>query len=300
MDTDEIILWVCLGVAGLLMLIFLIFAVTSGGIKAFLFYILFPLFVISFLVGMVLLVQLIIKLNDKLDGNTNGLNKKIDTNNFMIKDTIANVDDYLQNVDYTVIIEDRNVIIDPNNPEDYGTPYRYKPQLYEPSLEIPGVTGPEGLKSIRPSNEVLSENNVKSVIISQENNTDLITPIVEMSSKENVEVFSKEEIDDSNSITESLSVNETIDDSNSIAESLSVNETIDELSNNSILGSIDDLLSLFNEPLEYYEVMKEIVYEDKIEDDNTSVFTTSYNLENLYEIKPLHEEFLNFYDFFNE
>lgn len=285
MDTDEIVLWVCLGVAGLLMIFFLIFAVTTGGIKAFMFYILFPLFIISFLVGMVLLVQLIIKLNDKLDGNTNGLNKKIDTNNFMIKDTISNVDNYLQNVDYTVIIEDRNVIIDPNNPEDYGVPYRYKPQVYEPSLEIPGVTGPEGLKSIETSNEVLSENNVKSVIISQENNTDLITPNVEISSKENVE---------------EVLIKEEIDDSNSIAESLSINETVNELSNNSIFGSIDDLLSLNNEPLEYYELMDEIMNEDEVIDDNTSVFTTSYNLENLYEIKPLHEEFLNVYDFFNE
>lgn len=285
MDTDEVILWVCLGVAILLAMLFLVFAVTTGGVKAFALYVLFPLFIISFLVGMVLLVQLIIKLNDKLDGNTNGLNKKIDTNNFMIKDTIANVDDFLQNVDYTVIIEDRNIPIDPNNPEDYGTPYRYKPQLYEPSLEIPGVTGPEGLKSIEPSNGVLSENNVKSVIISQENNTDLITPIVEISSKENVEeVFSKEEIDDSNSI----------------AESLSVNETVNELSNNSILGSVDDLLSLNNEPLEYYELMNEIINEDEVIDDNTSVFTYTYNIEDLYEINPLHEEFLNVYDLFDE
>lgn len=285
MDTDEIVLWVCLGVAGLLMIFFLIFAVTTGGIKAFMFYILFPLFIISFLVGMVLLVQLIIKLNDKLDGNTNGLNKKIDTNNFMIKDAISNVDDYLQNVDYTVIINDRNIPVDLEDPDSYPTEIRYKSQVYEPSLEIPGVTGPEGLKSIETSNEVLSENNVKSVIISQENNTDLITPIVEISSKENVE---------------EILIKEEIDDSNSIAESLSVNETVNELSNNSIFGSIDDLLSLNNESLEYYELMDEIMNEDEVIDDNTSVFTTSYNLENLYEIKPLHEEFLNVYDFFNE
>lgn len=247
-------------------------------------YVLFPIFIISFLVGMALLVQLIIKLNDKLDGNTNGLNKKIDKNNFMIKDVIANADNFLQNIDYTVIVEDRNIPIDPNNPEDYGVPFRYKPQLYEPSLEIPGVTGPEDLKNINTSFEVLSENNVKSVIINEEN-TNIVIPIIETSLKENIEVSSKEE---------------EIDDSNSIAETLSINETIIELSNDSILGSVDDLLSLNNEPLEYYELMNEIINEDDFEEDKLSIFTTTYNLENLYEIKPLHEEFLNSYDLFEE
>ena len=242
MDTDEIILWVCLGVSVLLVMLFLVFAITTGGVKAFALYILFPLFIISFLVGMVLLVQLIIKLNDKLDDSTSGLNKKIDTNNFMIKDSIVNVDDFLQNVDYTVIIEDRNIQIDPDNPEDYGTPFRYKPKVYEPSLVIPGVTGPDEYKNI----EILTNENIKTIPI------------------ENFEVVvDNEELD-------------IFEDNFSLPDSLSIDETI-----------IEEDLDIFENNFSIYE------------DDNETIFSEFY-ISNIFEIKPLHEEFLNSYNIFEE
>jgi hypothetical protein len=272
METDEIVLLVSLGIAGLLTIVFLFLAINTGGIKAFALYVLLPLFIISFLVGMVLLVQLIIKLNDKLDNSTSGLNKKIDTNNYMIKDSIVNVDDYLQNVDYTVIINDRNVPIDFNDPDAYPTEIRYQPKTYEPSLEIPGVTGPEGIKDVISEIEhenknvkLLSEENVKSISIEKiEQAMIQVLPI-------KLETLTIEESFERESLPESLSIDETIiEDLDSLPESLSVNETI-----------IDDFEIEFS----------------TIEDDNISIGSNFY-IENLFEIKPLHEEFLYSYDLF--
>lgn len=299
MDTDEIVLWVCLGVAVLLAMLFLVFAVSTGGIKVFALYILFPLFVISFLVGMVLLVQLIIKLNDKLDNNLNGLNKKVDTNNFMIKDSVDNIDNYLQNVDYTVIVEDRNVPItyDVDEVDALGNAFRYQSKIYQPSLEIPNVKEVEigeDLDNLKNAH-ILSEENVKSIIdtdlglsgseaIIVENGESVMIqtlPIKQELLLENTIIDIEETInEDSLSINEllyeSLSIDESInEDVDSLCESLSVNETV-----------IEDLELDFD------------IF-STIEDDNLSV-SSNFCIDNLFETKPLHEEFLFFYDLFEE
>jgi len=200
MDTDEIIIWVALGVAILLALLFFFFAITTGGIKAFAIYILFPLFIISFLVGMTMLVNLIIKLNDKIENNALGLNKKIDTNNFLIKETIDNVDNYLQNVDYTVIVEDRNVPITVDEVDQLGAPFRYKPIIYEPSLEIPGIISKES--------DSLNENNIKRVDIITNEEENLKS--IQIENKEDIKSINETLIEDSDSIIETLSINETL------------------------------------------------------------------------------------------
>ena len=274
MDTDEVIIWVCVGVAILLSLLFFFFAITTGGIKAFAIYVLFPVFIISFLVGITMLVNLIIKLNDKIDNNALGLNKKIDTNNFMIKDSIDNVDDYLQNVDYTMIVEDRNVPIIVEEIDQLGNAFRYNPKFYVPSLEIPIVTrSEEGLKDI----DLLTEDNIKAVVV--EINTDIIA-------------INKTSIILEKNIEAEINEDTVYLDSNSIAETLSINQTIEDDSN-SIFGTIDDLLSINTEPLEYYELLDES-YEKE------STITDSYILQDLHESNPLNLEFLYSYNLFEE
>jgi hypothetical protein len=298
MDTDEIIIWVCLAIAVLLLLLFFFFAMNTGGVKEFAIYILFPLFVISFLIGMALLIDLIVKLNDKIDNNSFGLNKKIDTNNFMIKDSISNVDDYLQNVDYTVIINDRNIPVDIDDPDSYPTEIRYHPKTYEPSLEIPGVTGPEGIKDL--SEEIITENNVKSVILNEVSNP--MISIENNTKEQNIDI--KDETSNPILSVENIIEEKNIDlieDNNSVQESLpeslSINETL--IDDNSISGTIDDLMSI-PEPFEYYEIMEENEDEPEVSADNESVFTSSYNIDNLYEINMLHEEFKNSYNLFED
>jgi hypothetical protein len=308
MDTDEIVLWVCLGLAVLLIMIFLVFAVSTGGIKMFVLYILFPLFVISFLVGMVLLVQLIIKLNDKLDGNTNGLNKKIDTNNFMIKDSIDNMDNYLQNVDYTVVVEDRNIIaVTEEELDKLGNDYRYIPKIYQPSLEIPSVKEveiSEDLDNLK-NTHILSEENVKSIIDSDLGLSGSEAIIVEKDEPVMIQtlpikqellventIIDTEETLDKNSHDNSLLIEETInEDSLSINELLYESLSIDESINEDV-DSLCESLSVNETVIEDLELDFDI-----FEDDNLSIFS-NFCIDNMFEIKPLHEEFLFVYDLF--
>jgi hypothetical protein len=347
MDADEVVLWVCLGASVLLGMLFLVFTVTTGGVKAFALYILFPIFIICFLVGMVLLVQLIIKLNDKLDGNTNGLNKKIDTNNFLIKDSVDNIDNYLQNVDYTVIVEDRNVPITVDEVDALGAPFRYQPKIYQPSLEIPNVKEVEineDLDNLK-STQILSGKNVKSIVV--ENDEPIMIqnlPIKQELLVENTIIVTEETINEDslsiNELYESLSVDESIDeDVESLYESHSVNESIiedsmmtqdlpieqlfienkivvtevsleDSLSINELYESLSIDESIKEDVDSLYESLSvnETVIEDleldfeifsTIEDDNLSI-SSNFCIENLFEIKPLHEEFLFVYDLFEE
>jgi hypothetical protein len=203
----------------------------------------------------------------------------------MIKDSIANVDDYLQNVDYTVIINDRNVPIDFNDPDAYATEIRYQPKTYEPSLEIPGVTGPKDIESEEFKNiEILSEENVKSIDV--ENIEQAMIQVLPIK----LETLTIEESFETDSLPETLSVNETIIedlDSFSINETLSVDETIIE-----DLDSLPETLSINETLIEDHNVDF-----STIEDDNVSI-GSNFCIENLFEIKPLHEEFLYSYDLF--
>ena len=307
MDADEVVLWVCLGVSVLLGMLFLVFTVTTGGVKAFALYVLFPIFIICFLVGMVLLVQLIIKLNDKLDGNTNGLNKKIDTNNFMIKDSIDNMDNYLQNVDYTVVVADRNIIYGTEEElNELSNDYRYIPKLYQPSLEIPNgkeVEISEDLDNLKNSH-ILSEENVKSIIDSDLGPSGSESIIVEKDESVMIQTLPiKQELLVENTIIvtgetldkNSLLIEETInEDSLSINELLYESLSIDESINDDV-DSLCESLSVNETVIEDLELDFDIF--SSIEDDNLSI-SSNFCIDNMFEIKPLHEEFLFVYDLF--
>jgi hypothetical protein len=246
---------------------------------------------------MVLLVQLIIKLNDKLDGNTNGLNKKIDTNNFLIKDSIDNVDNYLQNVDYTVIVEDRNVPITVDEVDELGAPFRYQPKIYQPSLEIPNIKEveiSEDLDNLKNAH-ILSEENVKSIIVEKDESAMIQTlPIKQELLVENIIIVTEETLEVSLE-DESLLIEETInEDSLSINELLYESLSIDESINEDV-DSLCESLSVNETIIEDLELDFDIF--STIEDDNLSI-SSNFCIDNLFETKPLHEEFLFVYDLF--
>ena len=137
MDTNKVVIWICIGLIILLTLIFFFYFVRrTDGIVNFIIYILFPIFVISFLLGMALILQLIVKLNEKLDNNLknfDGINKKIDVNNVAIKESIDNIDGFLKIVDDTLILQE----VDSHG---HTSDYRYNPKTFDPITEIPEDT----------------------------------------------------------------------------------------------------------------------------------------------------------------
>jgi len=140
MDTNKVVIWICIGLLILITLIFFFYFVRrTDGVVNFIIYILFPIFVISFLLGMALILQLIVKLNEKLDNNLknfDGINKKIDINNVAIKGSLDNIDHFLNVIDDSLLLQE----VDSNG---NVSEYRYNSKTFDPIEEIPEDTNKE-------------------------------------------------------------------------------------------------------------------------------------------------------------